>query len=477
MHHVHRFLVASMLGLGCAGSPAAPPDPAAATATAVPTATTPPVVASAHAVEDLQVAFKQAIHRVGPAVVSVYSTKTVELRRPQLPFGEPFELFGQPPGQLEQRGLGSGFVIDADGHVLTNNHVVDGAQDIRVRFADGKELVAELVATDRSSDIAVLKIDPTGIQPAELGSSEALEVGDWVLAIGSPFGLSQTVSAGIVSAVGRANVGILDYEDFIQTDAAVNMGNSGGPLVDLGGRVIGINTAIASRGGGSNGVAFAVPIDMAKSVVKQLLAHGKVSRGQLGVVISELSPELAKSFGYSGAGILVQDVRPGSAAARAGVRSGDIITARDGEAVGEVAHFRNTIARTEPGTKVRLDLWRSGAATSVQVELDALESDDSAGIAAAKPASLGLGLENITPQLQQRLGLTQSSGVVITRVEPGSPAAKAGIAPGDVIEQVGDTAVTDAGQAAKLLRERGAEAVRLRLRRGDSGRFVVLSTK
>src|SRR5690606_36748636 len=245
--------------------------------------------------------------------------------------------------------------IDAAGHILTNNHVVESADEIKVKFSDDREVTAKVVGTDPPTDLALLKIDDPRVTPVALGDSDHLEVGDWVLAIGNPFGLPQTVSAGIVSAVGRANVGIVDYEDFIQTDAAVNPGNSGGPLVDLQGRVVGINTAIASRTGGNNGIAFAIPINMSKDVVEQLLARGSVTRGHIGIIISDLDPEMAKTFEYTGSkGILVQDVAPDSPASQAGLRGGDIITSLDGQPVTALARFRAEIAKKAPGTAVKL---------------------------------------------------------------------------------------------------------------------------
>jgi serine protease Do len=472
------------LSLGCVGRTAREAEPTADDP-ATPVAEDPrPVAATQSAVDDLQVAFKHAIRRVGPSVVSIYSTKTIV--RPAMPFRGPFDapfgdrfdgLFGrpQPPGQFQQQGLGSGFVIDRDGHVLTNHHVVAGAQEIRVKLADGREREATLVGSDPATDLALLKIDGEGLAPIELGASEELGVGDWVLAIGSPFGLSQTVSAGIVSAVGRANIGITDYEDFIQTDAAVNPGNSGGPLVDLGGRVVGINTAIASSTGANNGVAFAVPIDLAKAVLEQLREHGKVSRGQLGVVISELGPELAKSFDYDGKGVLVQDVKRDSPAAKAGLESGDIIVALDGKPTEDATRFRMQIARTKPGTSVTLDVQRKGAARTFTVVLGELEAPATAGApTTSATARLGLTLQDATPELRQRLGLGEGTTVVITNVAPGSSAARAGVRPGDVLERIGDTPVTDATSAAKELRETADDGVRVRLRRGDDGLFVFL---
>ncbi|HWB79182.1 MAG TPA: Do family serine endopeptidase [Nannocystaceae bacterium] len=468
------------LALGCSGARGAESvEPMLGGMTASADETPAPPSAKVAAIDDLEVAFKHAIKDVGPSVVSIYTSKSVDLRG-AMPMRDPFDRFGRGlPDRLDQQGLGSGVVIDRDGHVLTNNHVVAGAENVRVKLADGSERAGTIVGTDPATDLALLKIDGESLAPAELGSSDKLEVGDWVLAIGSPFGLSQTVSAGIVSAVGRASLGIVDYEDFIQTDAAVNPGNSGGPLVDLDGRVVGINTAIASRTGANNGVAFAVPIDLAKHIVDQLRTRGKVSRGQLGVVISELSDELAASFDYAGKGILVQDVKPGSAAAKAGITAGDIVVELAGKPVDDVARFRMEIARTTPGTDVALVLWRDGKRRALELQLDALETGgvEKRNVSAAMPTMLGLRLSDVTPQLRERLQLSADAAVVITDVAPGSIAARAGIAPGDTLERVGDEPVRSASAAVELLREHADEGVRVRVRHGESGRFVWLKTQ
>ena len=326
--------------------------------------------------------------------------------------------------------------------------------------------------------MALLKVDPEDLTPIELGDSDNLEVGDWVLAIGNPFGLPRTVSAGIVSAKGRANVGIVDYENFIQTDAAVNPGNSGGPLVDLHGRVVGINTAIASRSGGNNGIAFAIPVNMAKNIVEQLRAGGKVVRGHLGILISELSPEMAKSFEFlDREGILVQDVTRGSAAERAGVHNGVIITKLDGKAVGSVSAFRTEVAKKRPGSTIRLEVWRKGKSQELTAELGEAPGSGKAG-EAGQPPKIGIALTDVTPQLQRKLSLDAATGVVVTAVDPGSPAAREGVRPGDVLEQVGNTRIKNAAHAVKLLREADLEAgVRLRLVRNGRGRFFFVREK
>lgn len=437
---------------------------------------------TATAVDDVESAFKRAIQQASPAVVSVYTTRTLRSRvRPGL-FGDPRleQFFGLAPGQTHeftQRGLGSGFIVDAQGHIMTNYHVVGQADAVKVRLTDGREFDATLVGVDPPTDLALLKIDANNLQPVEIGSSSAVEVGDWVLAIGNPYGLPRTVSAGIISAKGRANVGIIDFEDFIQTDAAVNPGNSGGPLVDLDGRVVAITTAIASRGGGNEGIAFAIPIDMAKSVIDQLLAEGKVTRGNLGVVISDMSDELAQTFDFTGKGILVQDVMPDSSAAAAGLQSGDIIVELDGKPVESVPAFRSKIADQKPGTRVSLGIWREGKNQTITAELGTAPSHE-VPAQPNQPPQFGLGLADVNAELRQRFGIEQTDGVIVTDVIAGSPAATAGLRVGDVLVAIGSDEVESAAQAAKRLREIDpSERVRLRIRRGGVGQYVLIEPR
>jgi serine protease Do len=467
------------LGCGATSKQADQPPPVEPESTAT---RAPHVITEAAAVDDLERAFKHAITTADPAVVSIYSSKTVTLPGFGMPFGaDPWldRFFESPraqPRDYRQEGLGSGFIIDNAGHILTNNHVIEGAQEIRVELADEREFDAQVVGADPATDLAVLKIDAEDLRPLEFGDSDMLEVGDWVLAIGNPFSLSRTVSVGIVSATGRANVGIVDYENFIQTDAAINPGSSGGPLVDLDGRVVGINTALASRGGGNNGIAFAVPINMAKEVVGQLISDGKVVRGYLGIAISELSPELAASFAYAGeGGILVQDVEEGGAGDQAGLRHGDVITKLDGEAVNRVPEFRRHIAQRRPGASVDLEVWRSGRHERLRAQLSEASGSASGSVSpATQPSQLGIELRDITPQLREQLGV-DGDAVIISRVEPGSPAAAAGLRSGDILEQVGQEQVDSAAQAAKLLNQAKHEGgARVRLRRGDQGRYVFI---
>jgi serine protease Do len=378
-------------------------------------------------------------------------------------------------------GMGSGVIIDREGHVLTNNHVVEGATVLRVHLHDDREVDAEVVGTDPKTDLAVIKIDAKGLQPAKLADSDDARVGQWVIAAGSPFGLPRTITAGIVSAVGRGSMGIADYGDFIQTDAAINQGNSGGPLIDLQGRVIGVNTAIASRTGGSNGIGFAIPINLARNVADQLLSDGAVRRGWLGIVMGDLDPAMAATFGYKGDGILVNDVDPKGPAVRAGVKTGDIIVKLDGKSVDDMGVFRNRIAQTRPGKTIELGVWRGKSVRTVSVKLEVLPGDEAVD---PKPRAkkkkkgvqrLGLTLRDPADGLRNRLGLPKGAGVLVSDVEPGSLAATAGLTHGDVLLEVGDKPAKSAKTALRQLEGANFESgIRLRVRRGDFAHFVLL---
>jgi serine protease Do len=381
--------------------------------------------------------------------------------------------------------MGSGVIVDARGYILTNNHVVADADEIKVVLSNDHELTAELVGADPKTDVAVIKVKldertkAEGLHAATIGDSDRLEVGEWVIAVGAPFGLTQTVSAGIVSAVGRGNVGIADYEDFVQTDAAINPGNSGGPLVNLDGRIVGVNTAIASQTGGNNGVGFAIPINMAKAVMDQLIQHGEVVRGYLGVYIAGLSDELASSFKYQGSGgALVQDVAPDGPGAKAGLKAGDIVIERDGKPVKDVSTFRNGISATAPGSTVALTVWRDGKKTSLKAKLEALPNDGKAQRpgqhAQAQSGGRGLGLTDLNAELRQRLQLKDERGAVVSAVRPDSAAARAGLQPGDLITQVGSDDVKSASDAQRLIGREANKALRLRIVREGRGLFVML---
>lgn len=446
---------------------------------------------------DFRSRFVEVAKRVTPAVVTVTVTQKVDL--PTLPFGEdgfPFDFFFGPrgprphgseaePRRQERTGTGSGIIIDEKGTILTNNHVVEGADELKVVLHNDKELRAKVVGTDPKTDIAVIRIDADALKGEKLvtvplGHSSGLQVGEWVMAIGAPFGLKQTVSAGIVSALGRGHMGITDYEDFIQTDAAINPGNSGGPLVNLEGELVGVNTAIASRTGGNQGIGFAVPIDMARQVLDQLIANGSVTRGYVGLMIGDLTPELAESFQFAGHdGVLVQDVTADGPGAAAGIKPGDIIYARDKKPVDDVAAFRNGIASTAPGTTTTLEIWRDGKAVSVQVKLGKLPGEPTQVAQQAETQSKprwGIALSDLPPDARTRLGLEGAQGgALIAQVEPGSPAQRAGLAQGDVILEVGSAKVHSASEAqSKLAAASRDKPLRLRIVREGRSTFVIV---
>lgn len=395
------------------------------------------------------------------------------------PFLRPF---ANPDGVA--KGLGSGVIIDGQGHILTNNHVVADADALRVKLWDDRELPAEVVGTDPQTDLAVIRIAAADVVPARLASSEALRVGQWVMAIGSPFGLSKSVTAGIISAVGRGGMDIATYGDFIQTDAAINQGNSGGPLVDLEGRVVGINTAIASRDGGSNGIGFSIPIDMAHIVMGQLIANGVVERGWLGVVMGEVSRDLAASFDYRGTdGVLIDDLDPSGPAAEAGLRAGDIVSALDGKPVRDMAAFRNRVAQAGPGARIELSLWRNGTTASATVRLAKLPSRFGGQRTKRPgkpkpikkgPAPHGLSIAVAPRQMVSKLGIAEGA-VVITAIANGSVGAAASLRTGDVVLAVGGTKVQSPEHAATLLDRADLDlGTRIRVQRGPYGHYVVL---
>jgi serine protease Do len=462
-------------------APGAPTPSPATTPNSQTTSTAPP--------SDFRHQFVLAAKAIGPAVVAITSTSVA--RPTGRGSASPFDFFfrgdrGQSGRGEVRQGIGSGVIIDTQGNVLTNNHVVEGADEVKVVLAGNQEIMAKLVGTDPKSDLAVVKIDPGKVKltAAVLGDSDKLEVGEWVIACGSPFGLRQTVSAGIVSAIGRGNVGITEYEDFIQTDAAINPGNSGGPLVDLEGRVVGVNTAIASQSGGNNGVGFAIPISMAKFVLEQLVKTGKVVRGYAGLLIGDVNADLAESFNYKGeGGALVQDVSQAGPGARAGLKPGDIIIARDGRPVLNAGAFRNGIADSNPGKEVKLEVWRDGNRIEVPLTLGELPVGDQVAAKrgsssgspdiAKEPARWGVGLSDITPEIAQRLQLGATRGALVQQVQNGSPADEAGLTPGDVIVAIGDREVKKANDAKEIL-QKSEGPVRLRVVREGRGFFVVL---
>jgi serine protease Do len=380
------------------------------------------------------------------------------------------EFPGRPP-RRSVRGVGSGFVINADGYVVTNNHVVADASDIRVKLADGREVPGKVVGGDAKTDLALLKVEATGLPVIPLGDSSRLEVGEPVMAVGNPFGLEQTVTTGIVSATGRA-IGAGPYDDFIQTDASINPGNSGGPLVNARGEVVGVNTAIASGSGGSVGIGFAIPTNLAKPIVAQLAETGRVTRAWLGVSIQPLTRELATSFGLPDTtGALVSSVMDDSPAARSGLKPGDVITMYDGRPVARSADLPRAVAETPVGREVPIEVVRDGKRLALTVKVAQLDEPDRRASADEPSATrLGIAARPVPPELARARNLPEGRGILVERVEEGSKAQNAGIAAGDVIVEVNRTPVASVGalQGALAKHPAGKPVLLLVNREGQS---------
>ncbi len=386
------------------------------------------------------------VDKVLPGVVGISTKRVVESRSPRSPFGNHpffrgFPGMGDQPQKREQRGMGSGVVVSKDGTIITNNHVVEGADKIRVSFSNRRtEYEAEIVGTDSATDLAVLKLKepPQDLKPLSFGNSDDIRLGEPVVAIGNPFGLSSSVTYGIVSAKGRADVGLAEYEDFIQTDAAINPGNSGGALVNMQGELIGINTAILSRSGGYQGIGFAIPANMAESVMTKLLETGEVNRGYLGVLIQTLTPELAQAFDLPDdtKGVVISNVKEGGPADEAGLEQGDIVVTFDGEDIDSANTLRHGVAQKTPGSEVSVTVLRDGEETTVQVKLGALNGSKNGRLSMKDKGVLqGLTLGELDEQIRQKLEIPEQidQGVAVLEVESGSPAARTGLEPGDVI--------------------------------------------
>jgi serine protease Do len=464
----------------------------------------------------LNTGFAHVARAVTPAVVTVHTSSRMR-PRPFPFFGDPFWPFGTDPfrefffrglpedndrptprrqtpqprrspegrGRLQPSGLGSGVIVSPEGYILTNNHVVDRAEKVDVSLNDGRKFDAEVVGTDPPSDVAVLKIEDNNFPTIPLGDSNQVEVGDLVLAIGNPLGVGQTVTMGIISAKGRSTRGSFgsgSYEDFLQTDASINRGNSGGALVNLKGELIGIPSQILSQTGGNIGIGFAIPTAMARSVMDQLLKTGKVQRGKLGVTISDLTEDLATQFGFKGTkGALVQDVESGQPANRAGVKAGDIVTEFQGQRIDDSSRLRNLVAQSAPGSTVKVKVWRDGDERELQVVLGEMDSTiagggpSRGGAGPADSALAGVRVENLTPEILRSLNLRSGThGVVITDVDPESGAAAAGLERGDVIEEVNRRPVASVAEFNAALQRAGKTSVLLRVRRGENAVFVVV---
>jgi serine protease Do len=414
---------------------------------------------------------------------------------PQWPFGEgdprefmePFERFfgpgprsrpqPQPQPQLrQQRSLGSGFILDSEGYILTNNHVVENADEVTVRLDNDKEFQAKVVGKDAKTDIALLRIEgATDLTSASLGDSGGLRVGEWVMAIGNPFGLDHSVTAGIVSAKGRF-IGAGNYDDYIQTDAAINPGNSGGPLLNVRGEVVGINSAIFSRTGGNIGIGFAIPINLAKELVPQLKEKGHVTRGWLGVLIQKVTPEIAQSLGVPEAqGALVADVIAGGPAEAAGIKVGDVIVEYDGQPVRESNELPMMVARTPVGKEVKVKVRRDQGEQEIPLTIAELKDDEVQVASGGETDKLGLTVQTLTPEIAQNLGVEEAKGVVVSEVESGSPAEEAGLRRGDVILEINRKPVENAEQFRGALRDREKDKNLLFLvRRGENTIFLAM---
>ncbi len=442
--------------------------------------------------EQFSAAFESAAAKVNASVVPIYSEQVKVVQNPFAFGDDPFrqffgndmfrQFFGNQPQQQKEvvHALGSGVIVSKDGYILTNNHVVKGASKLTVMLGDKKKYKAKLIGTDPQTDVAVIKIDAKDLPVATLGNSDEVKVGEWVIAVGNPFELMHTVTAGIISAKGRSSVNLTDYEDFIQTDASINPGNSGGALADLDGNVVGINTAIYSPSGGNIGIGFAIPVNMAKEVMRQLIKHGKVIRGFLGVDIQNIDESMAKAMKLKTTeGALVSDVNKDSPAEKGGLKVGDIITAVNGEKVTNSDELRNKIADIEPGTTVKLTLIRKENEMTVDVTLGQRPSDEqltegeSGGEQESTSKKLGITVENLNATLAKQLGIQSTSGVVITNVDQGSPADDAGVKKGDVVEQADQVPVKNVDEFNKAIGKlKSGESVALLLKRGSTTFFV-----
>ncbi|MBM3882194.1 MAG: DegQ family serine endoprotease [Verrucomicrobia bacterium] len=441
----------------------------------------------------LPASFAPVVKEVAPSVVQVFTSRTIAPAGfPDRPgtgdpffrwfFGPQFEERGLRRGQPmpRQQGIGSGVVVTPDGYILTNNHVVEGADEVKVKLQDGREFTAAVVGRDPKTDVAVLKANGEELPHIAMADSDAIEVGDFVLAIGNPFGIGQTVTMGMVSAKGRGNMG-LDYEDFIQTDAAINPGNSGGALVDTAGHLIGINTAILSRSGGNQGIGFAIPTNLARFVMDSLVRDGRISRGYLGVLIQDVTPTLAKEFGLTEPrGALVGDVNPGGPAGRAGVENGDVIVEFDGKEVRDSRQLKLTVAQTRPGAEVPVKVLRDGKAKTLEVKLAELPGDPQVARADAPNAKdqgtlNGVVVSDLDSRARRQLDAPANlSGALVTDVAPDSAALEAGLRPGDVILEINRRPVRTADDAIRLTEKAKDRTTLVRVWRDGHSRYVVV---
>lgn len=419
--------------------------------------------------EEIQDVFSDIVERVQPAVVNVSPSSTGVAA----PAPRPHQRPGQKPP--EAPGSGSGVIIDKEGHIITNNHVVGDAREVEIRLSDKRRFVGKVVGRDPDTDLAVIKIDSDGNLPfAPLGDSSKVKVGQYVVAVGNPYGLDRTVTVGIISALGRENVNLSRYEDFIQTDASINPGNSGGPLVNIRGEIIGINTAIINF---AQGIGFAIPSSMVQTITSQLIEKGKVVRGWLGVGIQALTPELAKTFGVKeGEGVVINEVFQGDPSDKAGLSPGDIIVKVNGSAVSTPSTLSRMIAGLSPGMEAEIEVVRDGKKKVITVKL--AERKEEASFASVPPPPeevLGFSVQDLTPDLAEKFKLKEEKGVLITRVEPGSPAEAEGLREGDLLKEVNREKVTGAEEFNRVVKTiKEGEDVLLRIVRENRAFFVVL---
>jgi len=430
--------------------------------------------------------FAPIVKTVAPAVVKIETTTTVNNRASQgFPgFNEPFGWM-LPRGQSEpqiQHGVGSGVIVTKDGYILTNNHVVDGAKEVKVSLMDGRTFTAKVIGRDPKSDLAVVRIGATDLPVVAMADSGKVQVGDVVLAVGNPFGVGQTVTSGIVSATDRGDMGLEDYEDFIQTDAAINPGNSGGALVDIDGRLIGINTAILSRSGGSQGVGFAIPTDLARSVMVSLIKDGHVTRGYLGVTIQNINPVLAQEFKLKdNQGALIADVAPDGPADKAGFKDGDVVVQFNGHSVADSRRLKLEVADTAPGTSVPVEILRDGAKQKLEVTVKSLPGGEPLAKAASPEAAddtgtlNGVGVGDLDQATREQFHVPKNvHGAVVTQVDNGSAAAAAGLKPGDVIEEINRHPVKSADEAVQLTEKAASKQTLVRVWENGGSHYLVV---
>ncbi|MEO7412616.1 MAG: DegQ family serine endoprotease [Opitutaceae bacterium] len=450
------------------------------------------------------VSYSPIVKRVAPAVVKVVTrerAKEMETGGGTSPFDDPRlrEFFGLPPGggsrggrmqrqpqqQPQRMGLGSGVIVSPDGYILTNNHVVSGAETVKVTLSDGRELTAKVVGTDEKTDVAVLKVEAKDLSAVTFADSDDVQVGDRVLAVGNPFGLGQTVTTGIVSATGRAVSLGVDYADFIQTDAAINPGNSGGALIDMQGRLIGINTAILSGTGGFQGIGFAIPARLARHVMDSIVQDGKVIRGYFGVKLQDVTPDLAESFNLkNNQGALVSDVIDDGPAAKGGLKSGDVVLELNGKSVADSQRLRFAVAEIRPGEEASLKVLREGKEQTVKVKVGDFPGEDRlarrGGPSNQDEGSLnGVGVSDLTPAARSEFDIPANvRGAMVTQVDPNSPSAIAGLSPGDVIQEINGKTVRTSEEAVKLTEKTETGKTRLKLwSRGGTHYLIVDETE